>query len=144
MFASASAGNTIGGSSAAAGTTVSSNPATVTLTVTPVHDAPVALPDSYRTNMLNTLRVAAPGLLGNDTDVDGDGLTAELVSGPRRGTLALAADGSFTYRPRLLALTGTDTFTYRACDGTTCSAPSTVSIRTSLLTFGLSLERGLL
>ena len=76
-----------------------SNVATVTLTVTPVNDAPVAVDDSYSTAEDTALTVAAPGVLGNDTDVDGDPLTAVLVSDPAHGTLALNADGSFTYTP---------------------------------------------
>ena len=43
--------------------------------------------------------MAAPGVLGNDTDPDGDPLTAVLVTGPSHGSLTLNADGSFTYTP---------------------------------------------
>lgn len=38
-------------------------------------------------------------------------------------TLVFHPDGSFTYRPKLLSLGGTDTFTYRASDGTALSKP---------------------
>jgi hypothetical protein len=41
----------------------------------------------------------APGVLGNDRDVDGDELAAVLVSGPAHGAVTLAADGSLTYTP---------------------------------------------
>src|SRR5205814_8549496 len=41
----------------------------------------------------------APGVLSNDTDPDGDRLSAQLVSGPARGTLHLNPDGSFSYLP---------------------------------------------
>ena len=87
----------------------------MSLTVTPVNDAPVAAGNSYTTAEDTPLTVAAPGVLGNDTDVDGDTLTAVLVSGPSHGTLALNANGSFTYTPAT-AYTGTDTFTYQARD----------------------------
>ena len=89
-----------------------SNLATVTLTVTPVDDPPVAADDSYLVGP-GDLTVPAPGVLGNDADVDGDPLTAVLVTGPAHGTLSLAPDGSFTYSP---APGGPviDTFTYRA------------------------------
>src|SRR5262249_26066628 len=53
--------------------------ATVTVTVRPVNDAPVAANDSYTVAAGATLQVAAPGVLGNDTDVDGDALSAALV-----------------------------------------------------------------
>src|SRR5439155_10316537 len=76
-----------------------SNTATVSITVTGVNDAPVAVNDSYSVAEDNTLTVAAPGVIGNDTDVDGDALTAALVSGPAHGTLALNANGSFSYTP---------------------------------------------
>ena len=62
-------------------------------------------------------------MLGNDTDVDGDPLTAMLVSGPAHGTLTLNADGSFTYTPAR-ELQRPDSFTYKANDGTAGLATS--------------------
>src|SRR5207245_9429708 len=56
------------------------------------------------------------GVLANDTDVDGDPLTAILVNGPAHGTLSLNNDGSFTYTPAL-NYNGSDSFTYKANDG---------------------------
>src|SRR2546425_2590286 len=72
--------------------------------------------DSYSTPEDTTLTVAAPGVLANDTDVDGDPLTAILVNGPAHGTLSLNSDGSFTYTPAL-NYNGPDSFTYKANDG---------------------------
>src|SRR5207249_4385811 len=72
---------------------------TVTLTVTPVNDAPTAGNDSYTTTEDTPLSVAVPGVLGNDADVEGSALTALLVSGPAHGTLTLNSNGSFTYTP---------------------------------------------
>ena len=46
-----------------------------------------------------TLIVAAPGVLINDLDPDGESVTAVLVTPPAHGTLALNADGSFVYTP---------------------------------------------
>ena len=78
--------------------------------------APTADDDEYSTDEDTQLTVAAPGVLGNDSDPDGESLTAELVTGPAHGTLSLAANGSFTYSPAL-NYNGPDSFTYRALDG---------------------------
>ncbi|MHA6780059.1 tandem-95 repeat protein [Pseudonocardia saturnea] len=73
------------------------------------------------------LTVPAPGVLGNDTDPDGDPLTAAVGTGPTGGTLALNPDGSFTYTPTA-GFVGTDTFIYTATGGTATSAPATVTL----------------
>ena len=59
--------------------------------------------------------MAAPGILANDTDPNGDALTAVLVTNPSHGTLTLNANGSFTYTPTA-GYTGPDSFVYRARD----------------------------
>jgi hypothetical protein len=66
-------------------------------------------------------------VLANDTDPDGDPLTAVLVRGPATGTVTLNPHGSFTYTPSA-GFTGADTFTYRANDGTADSGVTTVTI----------------
>ena len=93
-----------------------SNVATVTITVTPVNDVPVAVDDGFETDEDVTLSVPPPGVLANDTDADGDPLTALLVSGPANGAVTLNPDGSFSYQPTA-NWHGTDTFTYKANDG---------------------------
>ncbi|MGB4595258.1 MAG: Ig-like domain-containing protein [Anaerolineaceae bacterium] len=95
--------------------------------VVEINYAPVAVADAYTTVEDTQLVVAAPGVLANDTDEEGDPLTAELVTSVTNGTLALAADGSFIYMPDL-DFVGDDTFTYQAFDGTFSSAPVTVTI----------------
>ncbi len=90
-------------------------------------NAPVAANDSYSTSYRQTLTVAAPGVLGNDTNPLAGALSATLESGPLNGTLSLAADGSFTYTPNQ-GFTGDDSFTYRAVNSATSSAPATVTI----------------
>ena len=57
--------------------------------------------------------LAAPGVLSNDTDVDGNTLTVSVVSGPSNGTLSLSSDGSFTYTPNA-TFTGVDQFVYES------------------------------
>ena len=56
------------------------------------------------------------GLLANDSDPDGDALTASLISQAGNGTVSLSSDGSFTYTPDK-NFSGDDTFTYSASDG---------------------------
>jgi hypothetical protein len=104
--------------------------ATVGITVTAVNDAPVAVNDTYPMPAPGTpLTVPGPGVLGNDTDVEGGTLQAVLVvgGGPSNGTLSLNGDGSFTYTPGL-TIRGSDSFTYQASDGTATSTPATVRI----------------
>ena len=100
---------------------------TVNVTLQPVNDVPVAVINSYTTAEATTLNVAAPGVLGNDTDIDGNPLTAVKVTDPSHGTLTLNANGSFVYTPAAL-FSGTDSFTYKANDGIVSSAVVTVSI----------------
>src|SRR5439155_884763 len=86
--------------------------------------------DSYTTPEDTTLTVTAPGVLANDTDVDGDPLTAILVSSPAHGTLNLNSDGSFSYVPAA-NYNGPDSFTYKANDGQADSGLATFSHATT-------------
>ena len=104
-----------------------SSPATVTIMVSPVNDAPTAADDAYSTGEDTALTATTPGVLANDGDPDGDQLSAVLVSGPGHGTLTLNPDGSFTYTPAA-DHTGSDAFTYRASDGSLSSDPATVTL----------------
>jgi large repetitive protein len=93
----------------------------------PVNTAPVAVDDAFETGEDEPLEVDAPGVLANDTDADGDDLTAGGVTQPDHGEVTLAEDGSFTYTPDA-GWSGTDSFTYTANDGTADSGPATVMI----------------
>jgi VCBS repeat-containing protein len=104
-----------------------SGEATVAITVNPVNDGPTAADDAFSTDEDTELVIAAPGVLGNDTDPEGDALTAVIGTGPTNGTVTMNADGSFTYTPNA-DFSGTDTFTYKASDGTADSAEATVTI----------------
>jgi hypothetical protein len=78
---------------------------------------PVTEPDFYRLpSTVHVLDVPAPGVLGNDTDADGDQLKAVKLGEPYYGRLHLNADGSFRYRPDPLN-PGYDNFNYWAYDG---------------------------
>jgi VCBS repeat-containing protein len=100
-----------------------SSVATVSITITPVNDAPVAVNDAYTTYGNTSLTVSAPGVLANDTDVDSTTLTAAVGTGPSHGTLTLNTNGSFTYTPATDYL-GSDSFTYYANDGANSSVAS--------------------
>lgn len=118
--------------------TAESDPATVTVTVDPVNDAPMLTPDAYSTPEDTTLIVVVPGVLDNDTEPDcpdvpihdatcGDPITVIHQDGPTHGTLTLNPDGSFDYDPEE-NFCGNDTFTYKINDGTVDSVPETVTI----------------
>src|SRR5204863_4802948 len=107
-----------------------SNVATATIVVQAVNDVPVAIADNYAATEDQPLTVAAPGVLGNDTDVESGTLTAVVAAGPQHGTLTLHPDGSFVYTPAA-DFNGVDTFAYVATDGSTDSDASTVTITTA-------------
>ncbi|MEG4535110.1 cadherin-like domain-containing protein [Microcoleus sp. D2_18a_D3] len=104
---------------------VSSEPATMTVNVN--NNPPVANSDSYTTAFNTSLNVTGLGVLINDTDPENDPLTAILVTNPATGSIALNANGSFTYTPNP-GFAGTDSFTYKANDGKADSAIVTASI----------------
>lgn len=107
--------------------TLISNTSTVSLTVLPANRVPQAVNDTYTVNEDTPLVVGGLGILGNDSDPDLDAITASLVGNVSNGSLTLNANGSFTYTPNA-NFTGTDSFTYRANDGSLNSAPATVTI----------------
>lgn len=69
---------------------------------------PVARPDIYRVNEDKLSGAPAPGVLKNDTG--SRPLSAKLVSGTKRGTVRLNANGTFTYRSKP-NFSGKDTLT---------------------------------
>lgn len=95
------------------------------LVVVPVQAQLVTQDDSYGVRQNEPLLVEPPGVLENDTvggePADEQGATAELVRGPRHGTLSCAAepglelcpDGSFAYT-KGESFAGVDTFVYQA------------------------------
>lgn len=96
---------------------------TVTGTINPINDAPVA---GYSA-LSGSEDTAVSGSV-NMSDVDGgDTLTATVVNGPSNGSLTLNADGTFTYTPNA-NFNGTDSFTYKVNDGSLDSAAATVSL----------------
>lgn len=107
-----------------------SNVATVTIDVGGSNDAPVAVEDAFAVSGAVALQVAAPGVLGNDSDNDSTELTVELISPVRHGTLSLQANGGFSYTP-FVGYNGLDSFTYRVSDGALNSNTVTVTLTIS-------------
>ncbi len=104
---------------------------TVTITVNPVNDPPVALADTYGVRVDSPLQVnAANGVLRNDTDAENSPLSALLEGPPASGLLILNTDGSFSYTPEA-GFSGTLTFSYRASDGTAQSTLTTATLNVS-------------
>src|SRR5690606_12118919 len=101
----------------------------VSLTITPVNDAPEASDDAFTVDEGATLNVAAPGVLANDTDAENDALSAVLVAGPAHAAaFTLHADGSFDYTHDGSETPLQDSFSYQASDGSDLSAPATVTL----------------
>ena len=105
-------------------------PTVVSVTITPTNDAPVAFPDSITVGVGQTTSLLTGGInsvLLNDTDPDGDPLTAVLVTGTSSGTLVLNPGGTFSYTQSGVMDAG-DSFTYKANDGLLDSNIVTVNI----------------
>jgi uncharacterized protein YjbI with pentapeptide repeats len=112
--------------------------------ITSVNAAPVANNDSFNTTTTGQ-RTASGNVLSNDTDQDSPSsrLRAVLVAGPTNGTLVFNADGTFVYTPNSGFSTGTDTFTYKANNGTWSGDPSiTMSPDSNIATVTINVRRG--
>ncbi|MCU0782567.1 MAG: DUF2341 domain-containing protein [Verrucomicrobia bacterium] len=104
--------------------TTNSTAATVSLTVTPVNDVPVANGQS-----LSTPEDTAKAITLTGSDVDNNPLTFSIVTGPANGVLSgLNPDtGSVTYTPNT-NFNGAESFTFRVNDGTSNSVAATVNL----------------
>lgn len=100
---------------------------TVMLHLDNINDAPVAVADSYTAIEDTPLSVPAPGVLSNDSDVEGDPLTAFLNTNVNNGSLTFNNDGSFMYTPNP-NYCGSDSFAYYAHDGQVGSNIVSVSL----------------
>jgi len=101
--------------------TLESGMATVTIVVAAVNDLPVVSGQSVTTDEDAPVAITLSG-----TDGDGDTLTFEVVAGPTKGELTGTAP-NLVYVPNS-DVSGTDSFTYKANDGTGDSGLATVSI----------------
>lgn len=91
-----------------------SNTATVTITITPVNDAPVAVADSANVGNGGTVSFSVSA---NDTDAENalDPTEVVIVAQPTNGTLTENNDGTVTYTHNGSATTS-DSFTYNIKD----------------------------
>ncbi|MBT4291534.1 tandem-95 repeat protein, partial [bacterium] len=95
-----------------------SNTFTMSITVNPVNDAPVAANDTYNATEDQVLvidGIDSNGVLDNDYDVDSAILTSAVLADPSNGSVSLASDGTFTYTPDD-DYYGDDSFTYTVSD----------------------------
>lgn len=101
-----------------------------TLVVFNPNTPPVAQADTFQAIGNVTVPVAAPGLLANDTDGEGNTLSAVAgtYSTTAGGTVTVNADGSFSYLSAA-GFTGEDSFAYTVTDGidSTTAAVTVVS-----------------
>jgi|GEM_PF-1673884 hypothetical protein len=90
---------------------------TFEIEITDVNEAPQARGETYAVHYNESITIAAPGVLANDSDPDADDwLRAVLVDSPQHASaFTLGGDGAINYRPHPGFL-GEDSFTYRARD----------------------------
>ncbi|HSD38720.1 MAG TPA: VCBS domain-containing protein [Rhodocyclaceae bacterium] len=105
---------------------VDSTPATATITVNPVNDAPVAHTD-VATTPINT-PLTNINVLSNDVDVDGDSLSVTSASVPSaQGTVSVNPDGTLNFTPAS-NYTGSATISYAISDGHGGTSNTTLTI----------------
>jgi large repetitive protein len=123
-----------------------SDTGSVSVTVTPENDAPVADDDTLTTEVDTAADV---DVLAGDVDVDGDTLTVESASDPEHGSVACdPGTGVCTYTPDP-GYVGADSFTYTVSDGSATDeglvsvtveeanvAPSCAAVKPSRTTLG--------
>jgi len=87
----------------------------VTITVTPVNDAPITAGDNFNINNGEALTLLTSGLISNDMDIEGEALTIISFTQPVNGTVFGNGDGTFVYTPPP-GFEGVDSFTYTVAD----------------------------
>lgn len=95
----------------------------VTVTVTPTDDAPIAIDDMASTVAGQSVTIDP---LANDQELDGEALSLGTLGAPGHGT-ASAGAGGVTYTPDP-GFTGYDAFTYEACDPGGACDEATVTV----------------
>jgi hypothetical protein len=145
-IASVSASSTQGGQVSLIGTTVVYTPAanffgsdsftytvsdgeatdegTVTVSVSPINDRPIALPDAFRVDANSNANVLA--VLANDSDLEGDTLTITAVTPPANGSVTIGS-GGVSYTPNA-GFEGVERFSYTISDGNGGTATANVRV----------------
>ncbi len=88
---------------------------------------PTAVDDAYSVNEDTQLNVAAPGVLGNDGELNGFTLSVISYTQPAHGSVNVNDDGSFTYLGETNYF-GADSFTYTMTNGNARASTATVSL----------------
>src|SRR5205814_4452168 len=98
--------------------------ATVAVTVTPANDAPVAV-----SHTASTSEDTAEAIVHTGSDMDGDSITFAIATGPANGVISgfNTNTGALIYTPNT-NFNGADSFIFQVSDGTTTSAPATVTL----------------
>ncbi len=110
-----------------------SNVASVTINIAAVNDSPIIQGEAFDAQEGTEI---TGNLSANDTDIDGDTLTYELLSEAQNGTLTVNADGTFSYAPNA-NFSGVERFTYGVTDGAAAGqAEVTISIGETLFRNG--------
>ncbi len=119
------------------GTPILCDTATVTVTIAPVNDAPVANDDVMTTNPNTPVPVV---VLANDTDVDGnlDVTSVTTVTNPTSGTLSIDPAGVITYTP-VTGFVGMEDFAYQVCDTGTPILCDTATVTVTVPIINLAL-----
>src|SRR6185312_8005964 len=119
------------------------NVTSVLINDTAVNTAPVGTADTYSLSAGSAFSAtAAQGVLANDTDAEGDHLTAILVAAPTHGTLSFDADGAFRYTPDT-GFHAADTFTYKPNDGQADGNVVSVTLNVAQVPLALTDVKGL-
>jgi VCBS repeat-containing protein len=133
---------------------VNSNVSTVTITIDPVNDPPVATGTCATTPQAKTFAgtlpatdLETPNLLTYSLNTDGSGGAGPIVTS-RGGTVTITdpTTGAFTYRPEDAkgGKRGKDTFTYqvRDSDGAIGSSTETIIVDQTIMPLGDSITKG--
>jgi len=104
--------------------------ATISITVLPVNDPPIANSDTAVTR--EDTPTAAIDVLANDTDVDNDKLTVAAVSQGANGSVTINPNSTLTYSPRA-NFHGSDVFTYTVSDGKSQTDTAKVDVTVNMV-----------